>query len=71
MVRGGELLERIRKKKVFSEAEAARIMKQLLSAVQFLHSRRIVHRDLKPEVECYYCIVHCTGYIKVLLDDKV
>lgn len=49
MVRGGELLERIRKKKVFSEAEAARIMKQLLSAVQFLHSRRIVHRDLKPE----------------------
>jgi len=33
----------------FAEADAARIIKSLLSAVSFLHSRDIVHRDLKPE----------------------
>lgn len=48
-VRGGELLDRIREKKIFSEAEAVRIMRQLISALSFLHSRCIVHRDLKPE----------------------
>ena len=38
-VRGGELLDRIREKKIFSEAEAVRIMRQLISALSFLHSR--------------------------------
>uniref|UniRef100_A0A0K0CZB9 Protein kinase domain-containing protein n=1 Tax=Angiostrongylus cantonensis TaxID=6313 RepID=A0A0K0CZB9_ANGCA len=31
-------------------AEAANIMRQLVSAVGYLHAKRIVHRDLKPEV---------------------
>ncbi|KAK6052494.1 kinase domain protein [Cooperia oncophora] len=31
------------------QAEAADIMRQLVSAVGFLHAKRIVHRDLKPE----------------------
>ena len=50
LCRGGELLQRIRRKKNFSEKEASRIMKKLLDAARFLHEKRVVHRDLKPEV---------------------
>ena len=50
LLRGGELLERIRKKKKFTEAEASVIMKKLVSAVGFMHQHGVVHRDLKPEV---------------------
>jgi ribosomal protein S6 kinase alpha-5 len=49
-LKGGELLKRIRHKKRFSEAEAAKLMKQLTSAVHFMHYQGVVHRDLKPEV---------------------
>ena len=46
---GGELFDKIVEKGSFSEAEAAGVMKQLLSAVNYIHSNSIVHRDLKPE----------------------
>ena len=49
LLEGGELFDVIISQGSFSEADAARIMKQLLSAVNYLHSRNIVHRDLKPE----------------------
>lgn len=47
---GGELLDRIRRKARFTEAEASAIMRVLVSVVDFLHSNGIIHRDLKPEV---------------------
>ncbi|XP_028293468.1 ribosomal protein S6 kinase alpha-5 isoform X1 [Gouania willdenowi] len=46
---GGELLERIRQKQHFSETEASRIMRKLVSAVSHMHDVGVVHRDLKPE----------------------
>jgi calcium-dependent protein kinase len=46
---GGELFDKIVEKGSFSESEAAGVMKQLLSAVNYIHSNSIVHRDLKPE----------------------
>lgn len=48
-LKGGELFERIRQKKQFTEGEASSIMKKLVNAVSFIHSRGVVHRDLKPE----------------------
>jgi len=49
LVEGGELFERIRKKRVFSEYMAYHITKQLLETVKYLHDVGIVHRDIKPE----------------------
>lgn len=46
---GGDLLEAIRKRKVFPEKEARRLFTQILSAIAFLHSNGVVHRDIKPD----------------------
>jgi calcium-dependent protein kinase len=49
LVQGGELFEQILEVHHFTEALAAKILFQLLSAVNYLHKHKIVHRDLKPE----------------------
>lgn len=46
---GGGLYDRIIALKHFSEASAARVVKQILKAVAYMHSMGVVHRDLKPE----------------------
>ena len=48
-VAGGELFDRIVKRKFYSEREACLVIGSLLSAVAFLHARNIIHRDIKPE----------------------
>jgi serine/threonine protein kinase len=46
---GGELMDRVKEAKRFSEEEAAHTIWQMLLAVNYLHSHGIVHRDLKLE----------------------
>ena len=50
---GGELFDKISENAspsgCFSEINAARIIKSLLQAVDYLHENDIVHRDIKPE----------------------
>ena len=46
---GGELFDMIVQKGTFNEDEAAWIMKQLLNAVNYIHTNSICHRDIKPE----------------------
>lgn len=50
---GGELFDGrdtcLKNKKVYTEAEAAKIMASCLQALHHCHSLGIVHRDVKPE----------------------
>ncbi|GAV04405.1 hypothetical protein RvY_14687 [Ramazzottius varieornatus] len=53
----GELFDYLNQVVRLSEKKTRTIMKQLLEAVSFIHSRNYVHRDLKPE--------------NILLDDEL
>lgn len=46
---GGELFERISKRKTYPEAEAAEVCHTLVSAVAHFQAHGLMHRDLKPE----------------------
>ena len=50
---GGELFdkitEHIEKEEMYTEKEAANILLQVMSAVEYCHNNGICHRDLKPE----------------------
>ncbi|OIW21217.1 hypothetical protein TanjilG_31085 [Lupinus angustifolius] len=48
LVRGGELFDKVAKGRL-KEDEARLYFQQLISAVDFCHSRGVYHRDLKPE----------------------
>ncbi|KAM3351491.1 hypothetical protein ACQJBY_023456 [Aegilops geniculata] len=46
---GGELFDRLAKSTRFPEPVARHYFQQLVTAVEFCHSRGVYHRDLKPE----------------------
>jgi len=51
-VGGGELFEEVRQNGPLSEDRTMFVIGQLLSALDFLHTRGIVHRDIKTENVC-------------------
>uniref|UniRef100_A0A0E0MIW1 non-specific serine/threonine protein kinase n=1 Tax=Oryza punctata TaxID=4537 RepID=A0A0E0MIW1_ORYPU len=48
-VKGGELFEKVAKRGKLTEVVAHKYFQQLISAVDYCHSRGVYHRDLKPE----------------------
>ena len=59
-IRGEELFNKIQEVYRFSEEDSAIIIKSVLQAITYCHSRGIIHRDLKPEN-----ILIPTGSIKI------
>eukprot|EP01126_Amoeba_proteus_P013743 TRINITY_DN15891_c0_g1_i11.p1 TRINITY_DN15891_c0_g1~~TRINITY_DN15891_c0_g1_i11.p1 ORF type:complete len:158 (-),score=27.12 TRINITY_DN15891_c0_g1_i11:259-732(-) len=55
-VAGGELFDKIVQAEFYSEREAASIIRQITSIVQFIHEKGVVHRDLK--VQLFLCVEH-------------
>lgn len=45
---GGELFELISRRKFLTEEQTSIIMRQLLSAIAYMHDNNVCHRDLKP-----------------------
>jgi serine/threonine protein kinase len=49
LVAGGEMFDHLVSEGPYSEADAARLVREVASALAFLHGIGIVHGDLKPE----------------------
>jgi calcium/calmodulin-dependent protein kinase I len=49
LMSGGDLFDRIGKKKSYSEADARDLVVKMLKAVAFCHRRKIAHCDMKPK----------------------
>ncbi|GFO06626.1 calcium/calmodulin-dependent protein kinase type iv-like [Plakobranchus ocellatus] len=49
LVTGSDLFERIVTQQYYSEEQAAIAVKDIITAVEYLHNHDVVHRDLKPE----------------------
>jgi calcium/calmodulin-dependent protein kinase I len=49
LMSGGDLFDRIGKKKTYSEADARDLIVKMLKAVAYCHQRKIAHCDMKPK----------------------
>lgn len=49
LIEGGEMFDHLVKLGAYSEADAARLIREISSALAFLHGIGVVHGDMKPE----------------------
>lgn len=49
LVEGGDLFDRIVEKGKYQESDAIRLVRNMATALEHMHSKNIIHRDLKPE----------------------
>jgi serine/threonine protein kinase len=49
LISGGEMFDHLCAQGAYSEADAARLVREIASALAFLHGMGIVHGDMKPE----------------------
>ncbi|GKY95469.1 hypothetical protein MPSEU_000508500 [Mayamaea pseudoterrestris] len=49
LMEGGELFDYVVEKGTLTEEEASRIVRNVISAIAYMHSCNYIHRDLKPE----------------------
>lgn len=74
---GGELFDKIKAIKKFTEKDAAKILRTIIDAIAHCHSQNIVHRDLKPENIVYRTneqkdlVIIDFGDAKKIKDDQV
>jgi serine/threonine protein kinase len=58
---GGDLMSQLIKKEIFTEYEAKFYCAQLISALEYIHSKNCIHRDLKPD----NILIDKYGYVKL------
>lgn len=58
---GGDLMSQLIKKEIFTEYEAKFYCAQLISALEYIHSKNCIHRDLKPD----NILIDRYGYVKL------
>jgi len=56
LLEGENLFENIVKRRVYTEKDAANVVKQVARACEYMHARGIIHRDLKPENLVYLSV---------------
>ena len=54
LIQGGELFDQLARSGPYSEADAARLVREVASSLAYLHGVGIVHADLKPEVSTLF-----------------
>jgi len=66
LVSGGEMFDHLIQYGAYSEADAARLMTEVASALAFLHGVGVTHADLKPENLLLCSIKRDDGTIKMI-----